>query len=155
MIVIKTSDLHCLLKNTIHAHCTPNCFRETRIGRIDAIIELLEDNGIDVEEELEQKEVSTNKKCPVEDCGKPTCTESEDRLCETCYQQFLCTLIWTREIEPWQLYEENNLRQMLVKASVPVPENATKEDLIELCQDNLNETLGKPRQLRKPKLLKV
>jgi hypothetical protein len=35
-----------------------------------------------VKEELQKRPVSTDKKCPVEDCGKTTSENSEDRFCE-------------------------------------------------------------------------
>jgi hypothetical protein len=41
-----------------------------------------QNNHINVTEELEKKSVSTDKKCPVEDCGKPTSDTSGNRLCE-------------------------------------------------------------------------
>ncbi|CAF0734969.1 unnamed protein product [Adineta steineri] len=139
---------NCLLMNTLHAHCCPNCFRETRIGDINAIVKLLTDHSIDVTKELQDKSISTTKICPVEECGKATSTICEDRLCEMCYRQLLCSLIWRHQIEPWAIYEDNNLAQMLRKASIVIPENITRENLIQLCQQNLNTSLGKPKKLK-------
>ncbi|CAF0776980.1 unnamed protein product [Rotaria sordida] len=143
--------VNCTPKSGLHAHCAPNCFRETRIGQTNIIIKLLNDHDINVIEELEQNEVSTNNICPVEDCERPASPIAGHRFCEICYQQFLCSLIWRYELEPWEIYEDNNLQQMLIKASVTIPANATRQNLIELSQQNLNQLLGKPKKITKPK----
>ncbi|CAF2399361.1 unnamed protein product [Rotaria sp. Silwood2] len=69
-------------------------------------------------------------------CEHFTCTEFIfDR---NCYKQFLCSLIWRYEIEPWEIYEDNNLQQMLIKGSVIIPANATRQNLIEPNQQSTN-----------------
>ncbi|CAF4044021.1 unnamed protein product [Rotaria sp. Silwood2] len=129
---------NCKLKGTIHAHCTLNCFRETRIGQIDVIIKFLNEHNINVKKELHKKAVSTNNICPVEDCKEPASSIAENRFCANCYKQFLCSLIWRYEIEPWEIYEDNNLQQMLIKGSVIIPANATRQNLIEPNQQSTN-----------------
>ncbi|CAF4223086.1 unnamed protein product, partial [Adineta steineri] len=64
-----------------------------------------------------------------------------------CYKQFLCLFIWRNEIEPWELYEDNNLIQKLTTASIAVPANTTRADLIKLAQQHLTQFLGKPKQI--------
>ncbi|CAF0811038.1 unnamed protein product [Rotaria sp. Silwood1] len=147
----KCPQANCTLKATIHAHCTPNCFRETRIGEITAITKLLKDHKINVTEELHNNPVSTDNICPVEDCTNPTSSIADNRFCETCYKQFLSSFVWRYELEPWEIYEDNNLRQMLIKASVTIPENTTRQKLLELSRQNLNRLLGKPKKLTKQK----
>ncbi|CAF3815432.1 unnamed protein product, partial [Adineta steineri] len=102
---------------------------------------------IDVAEELAQKPVATGLVCPVEDCKNAPSIACENRFCEPCYKQFLCLFIWRNEIEPWELYEDNNLTQKLTNASIAVPANTTRADLIKLAQQHLTQFLGKPKQI--------
>lgn len=69
-----------------------------------------------------------------------------DRIC---YKEFLWSYIWNNEIEPWwvktqmkpenvtcrwirDLYDANNLVVIINKASIEIPPDATKEQLIEV-----------------------
>ncbi|UJR36518.1 hypothetical protein I4U23_029239 [Adineta vaga] len=146
---------NCNLGNTLHAHCSLNCFRETRIGEINAILKLLADHQIDGLEELRKSFESPQEICSISGCNKVTSAICEKRLCENCYKQFLCSLIWRYRIEPWDIYEDNNLQQMLKRASVAIPNDSTRNNLILLCKQNLKELLGKPKTLRKPRVLKT
>ncbi|CAF4267887.1 unnamed protein product, partial [Adineta steineri] len=92
---------NCGLKNSLHAHCYLNCFREIRDSSVDQITRLLATHDIDVAEELAQKPVATGLVCPVEDCKNAPSIACENRFCEPCYKQFLCLFIWRNEIEPW------------------------------------------------------
>ncbi|CAF3343835.1 unnamed protein product [Rotaria socialis] len=147
----KCPKVGCNPKMGFHAHCPPNCFRETRNARMNVIIKLLEDHRVNILNELRKKEISNDNTCPLEGCINPVSGVAERRLCEECYKLFLCSLVWQHQIEPWVLYEQNHLEQFLKKASVPIPANATRQVLIELCQQNLNQSLGKPKRLTKPR----
>ncbi|CAF5218765.1 unnamed protein product [Rotaria magnacalcarata] len=120
----------------LHAHCPPNCFRETRNAQMNVIIKLLEDNRINILKELRKKEMSNDDTCPLVGCKNPVSDVAERRLCEECYKLLLCSLVWRHQIEPWVLYADNNLEQLLKKASVPIPANATKQVLIEASIKN-------------------
>ncbi|CAF1348064.1 unnamed protein product [Rotaria magnacalcarata] len=122
---------NCALRDTIHAHCSYNCFREIRDAEVNEFVELLAANNINVVEELRQKPEGKNLKCPVEDCPNAPSAACDNRFCDRCYKAFLCLLIWRNKIEPWTLNTDGNLRQKLTNAAVAVPETATREDLIQ------------------------
>ncbi|CAF1364214.1 unnamed protein product [Adineta ricciae] len=147
----KCNKENCTLKSTIHAHCAWNCFRETRIAEIQTIHKVLEDQEVDIDAELEKIAETQQEKCPISGCDKKTSPISGGRLCEVCYKHFLCSLIWRFQIEPWDIYEDNNLQQMLTKSSVTIPTDCNRNNLIALCKDKLKQLLGKPKKLKKPK----
>jgi hypothetical protein len=88
------------MKNTLHAHCFLNCFREIRDASVDEMIRLLtvciffcafsfyyiyiffKAHQINVTEELRQKPQATGLVCPVEDCKRATSAACENRFCE-------------------------------------------------------------------------
>jgi hypothetical protein len=80
----------------------------------------LKDADVDAQEELQKNPIATSSICPVDDCKNPLSTACENRFCEyaisifsfsspiiqfffnrDCYKQFLCSLVWRNEIEPW------------------------------------------------------
>ncbi|UJR09583.1 hypothetical protein I4U23_013818 [Adineta vaga] len=137
----------CGIKNTLHAHCSLNCFRELRDVPLEQLISFLNKHKVNFNEELQQKPVANGPNCPVEGCKRAPLITCENRFCEICYKQFLFLFVWRNEIEPWELYDDNSLRQRLVNASVPVPAKATHDALIVLAEQNLKQYLGKPKQI--------
>jgi len=137
----------CGLKNTIHAHCFFNCFREIRDADIEDILDLLKRNDVNVDEEFHSKPVAQGPICPVDGCNNAASAARENRFCETCYKQFLCLLIWRQQIDPWSLYAENQLATRLRNAGVQVEDGLDKNALIELSRTHLGQFLGKPKRL--------
>jgi hypothetical protein len=89
------------MKNTLHAHCYFNCFREIRDAEVDEIIRLLtvcifsfmssleiififlyKAHKINATEELRQKPQATGLQCPVEGCKNAPSATCENRFCE-------------------------------------------------------------------------
>jgi hypothetical protein len=89
------------MRNTLHAHCYLNCFREIRDAEVDEIIRFLtvcifsfmsslsiififlyKAHNINVTEELQQKPQATGLECPVEGCRKAPSATCENRFCE-------------------------------------------------------------------------
>ncbi|CAF1129583.1 unnamed protein product [Adineta ricciae] len=117
----------CPLQSVFHAHCCLNCYREIRDVPTEQLVAFLNKHGINVAEELRQKPVGKDGICSVDDCNHQLSNATENRFCEACYKQFLCLFVWRRELEPWELYDDNELRQRLLNASVPIPEQATRD----------------------------
>ncbi|CAF3298632.1 unnamed protein product [Rotaria socialis] len=140
---------NCTLKDTIHAHCSYNCFREIRDADANEFVELLAAHNINVVEELRQKPEGKNLKCPVEDCPNAPSAACNNRFCDRCYKAFLCLLIWRNKIEPWTLNTDGNLRQKLTNSSIAVPATATRENLIQLARQHLTKLLGEPKKIER------